>query len=112
MVGFSDLPGELILMLWHRVEVDDVYNFSAASKRVSSLSREMLREHCDLKRRLSTISNQDPKSKVFPNVLKKILVSPRAALYPSILRVDCFFLEWDDYRPAVLKDDLHLTARR
>ncbi|KAK3170822.1 hypothetical protein OEA41_002906 [Lepraria neglecta] len=99
---------ELILMLWHRVEVDDVYNFSTASKRVYSLSREILREHCDLKRRLSTISNQGPKSGVFPNVLKEILVNPRAALYPSILRVDCFFLEWDDYRPAVLKDDLHL----
>ena len=108
MAGFSDLPSELILMLWHRVEVDDVCNFSTASKRVYSLSREKLREHCDLKRRLSTISNQGPKSGVFPNVLKEILVNPRAALYPSILRVDCFFLEWDDYRPAVLKDDLHL----
>ena len=91
MAGFSNLPSELILMLWHRVEVDDFYNFSTASKRVYSLSREMLREHCDFKCRLSTISNQGPKSGVLLNVLKEILVNPRAALYPSILRVDCFF---------------------
>ena len=63
MAGFSNLPSELILMLWHRVEVDGFYNFSTASKRVYSLSREMLREHCDLKCRLSTISNQGPQER-------------------------------------------------
>lgn len=46
-------------MLWHQLEVDDIYNFLTTLECIYILSREKLREHCDLKHRLSTISNRE-----------------------------------------------------
>jgi hypothetical protein len=95
MAGFSDLPNEIVLMIWHRLEVDDIYNFSIDSKCVYILFREKLREHCDLKRRLSAISNRETNG-VFACILKEILVNPRAALYPSVLVVNLFHMKWEE----------------
>ena len=89
MVGFNDLSNELILMIWEYAELEDVYNFSTASKKVYLLVRENLREHCRLMRRLSTITNVEAepgKPSVLGQALKEILHNPHAARYPSLLR--------------------------
>ena len=111
MVGISDLPDEILLMPWYHIEVDDVYNFSTASRRIYLLSCELLPEHCDLKRRISTISNRGSKTGVFARVLNEILLNPRAALYPSVLDIDNSHTEWEDDDPSVPKKYRHLSLR-
>ena len=96
MVGFSDLSNELVLLIWNLVEVEDVYSFSTVSKKVYLLTQELLREHCRLKHRLSSISSESGESGDFGLVLKEILLNPRAARYPSFLEVSGWAIEWDE----------------
>ena len=62
-------------MLSHQLEVDDIFNFLITLECIYKLSREKLREHCDLKHRLSTISNRETNG-VTARILKLILVKP------------------------------------
>lgn len=103
MVGFSDLSNELVLMIWNSVEVQDVYSFSTLSKKVYLLTHDLLREHCKLQQRLSTISNVGAKPgepSVFGRVLKELLLNPRAARYPSVLRIERWRHRWVDPWPS------------
>lgn len=98
MTSFSNLSNELILMIWNFAEVEDIYNFSTVSKRVYLLVCEALREHCKLTKRLSIISNVDTKSGEsgpFGRILKEVLLNPRAARYPSLLKIGRWVNKWD-----------------
>ncbi len=93
MVGFSNLSNELVLMIWDLVELEDIYSFSTVSKQVYLLTHDRLREHWRLKHRLCTISNVGAMSGepgVFSQILKEILLNPRAARYPSSLGFDAW----------------------
>lgn len=112
MVGFFDLSNELILMIWDVVEVEDVYNFSTLSKKVYLLTQELLKEHCRLEHRLSTISNIDAKPGAFARMLKEVLLNPRAARYPLSLEIRSWELGWGEVmgysRGIVPESDLGL----
>ncbi len=118
MATFTTLSNELILVIWDFVEVEDVYNFSTISKQVYSLVRKVLREHCQLMKRLSTISNVAAESGelvepgIFGRTLKEVLVNPRSARYPSLLEVGEWQGEWEQerghFRAMVPKEDLEL----
>ena len=118
MASFTSLSNELILLMWDFVEVEDVYSFSTISKQVYFLVRKELREHCELMKRLSTISNVAGKSGelvepgIFGRTLKEVLVNPRAARYPSLLKVGDWQGEWEQERghsrAMVPKEDLEL----
>ena len=115
MMGFSNLSNELILTIWHFAEVEDIYNFSTVSKRVYLLVRDALREHCSLTKRLSTISNVGAESGepgLFGRILKEVLLNPRAARYPSLLKIDPWMDQWDSEvgypRGMVPESDLKL----
>ena len=103
-------------MIWNCAEVEDVYNFSTVSKRVYHLVREALREHCKLSKRLSTISNvgtEGGNTGSFAPILKEILLNPRAARYPSVLKIGTYNFEWDTVegtytRGTVPESDLEL----
>lgn len=93
MVGFSNLSNELVLMIWDFVELEDIYSFSTVSKQVYLLTHDLLREHWRLNHRLCTISNVGAKPgepRVFSQILKEILLNPRAARYPSSLGFDAW----------------------
>ena len=93
MVGFSNLSKELVLMIWDFVELKDIYSFSTVSKQVYLLTHDLLREHWRLEHRLCTISNMGAKPgepRVFSQILKEILLNPRAARYPSSLGFDAW----------------------
>ena len=102
-------------MIWNCTEVEDIYNFSTISKRVYHLVREALREHCKLSKRLSTISNVGTESGepgLFGPILKEILLNPRAARYPSLLKIGPYKFQWDKEgehaRKMVPESDLEL----
>lgn len=94
MAGLSDLPNEIISLIWHSVAVADVYNFSVFSKRIYQWSKGLLPEHHRLKRNLSTVSNKGKGYGVFAQTLKEVLKTPRAALYPSVLKVESWQSDW------------------
>ena len=112
MMGFSDLSNEIVLMIWDLVEVEDVYSFSTISKNVYLLTHELLREHCRLGHRLSTINSVCSEPGVYGRVLKEILLNPRASRYPLLLKVDPWELEWEETgsysRETVPESDLAL----
>ena len=98
-MAFSNLSNELILLIWDFAEVEDIYNFSTVSKRVYFLVHEALREHCKLFKRLSTVSNVgaergEPGS--FGRNPKEVWLDPRAARYPSLLKIGEWEPEWKD----------------
>ncbi len=112
MASFTSLSNELILAIWDFVEVEDVYSFSTISKQVYFLVRKELREHCELMKRLSTISNVAAKPGIFGRTLKEVLVNPRAARYPSLLKISAWQEEWgiaaEHFRATVPKKTLKL----
>lgn len=95
--------------------MEDIYNSSTVSKRVYLLVCEALREHCKLTKRLSIISNVDTESGepgLFGRILKEVLLNPRAARYPSLLKIGRWVNKWDgeagNPRGRVPKRDLEL----
>ena len=49
MVRFSYLSNNLVPMMWNFIELEAIYTFSTASKKVYNLTHELLREHYGLK---------------------------------------------------------------
>ena len=99
MMAFSNLSNELILLIWKFADVEDIYNFSTVSKRVYFLVHEALHEHCKLFKRLSIISNvgaERGEPGLFGRILKEVLLNPRAARYPSLLKIGEWEPEWRD----------------
>lgn len=110
MAGISDLPNEIILMIWHVVPIDDVYSFSTVSKNIYQLSRRLLPVHHRLKRDFSMVSNKDKGGGVFAQTLKEVLKNPRAALYPSVLEVESWLLKWTKPHLGALDRDYDLKV--
>ena len=101
MMAFSNLSNELILLIWDFAEVEDIYNFSTVSKRVYFLVHEALHEHCKLFKRLSTVSNvgtERGELGLFGRILKEVWLDPRAARYPSLLKIREWEPEWKGER--------------
>ena len=97
MATFCDLPNEVVLMIWHALEVEDINHFSVTSKPVYSLVKHLLPEHLELQRRLSTISNDcRPESHFVAEVLKEVLLNPKVARYPSCLVFHNLEICWDE----------------
>lgn len=100
MAAFSDLPNEIILLIWRCADLKDVYNFSTTSKQTYTLVQHLLPEHPDFQRRLSTISNEDRfgiiESRYFGRVLKEILMNPEASRHPETLKFHGWDFRWDD----------------
>jgi len=100
MAAFSDLPNEIILLIWRCADLKDVYNFSTTSKQTYTLVQHLLPEHLDFQRRLSTISNEDRfgiiESRYFGRVLKEILMNPEASRHPETLKFHGWDFRWDD----------------
>lgn len=110
MAALLDLPNEVILIIWHIVAVRDVCIFSTASKNIYHPSRELLTEHHRLMRKYSKISNKGADGGVFAEALKEILTNPRAALYPSILEVEGWYMEWEEPNPAETDKKMYSEA--
>ena len=99
MTGFSDLPNELVIRVWHHVlEPEAVENFALTSKTIYALGGAFIAEHNELKAQFSIIAHYYNcgvgSSPV--ETLKSILLNPRAALYVRELSVDGWRVEWDD----------------
>lgn len=77
MALLTDLPNEVLLMIWYAADVRDVYNFSTVPKQVYSLVKGLLPKHFDILHGLATINNGDnKKSNYFAHILKEVLLDP------------------------------------
>lgn len=115
MAKFKNLPNEIILLIWDflDVEFDDVFNFSIASKKIYPMVRDDLREHLRLQKRLWSIGDYLEGDGVpLVEILKEILLNPRAACYPIVLSLQDPFWEQPEMRevrPQSLLEDKDLV---
>lgn len=97
MASFSDLPNELVAMVWgHVLDPDAIESFALISKNVYALGSSYIREHNELKREFSSISvsEEDADTRV-GHALEGMLLNPRAALYVRRIYIDGWRSEWD-----------------
>ena len=104
MTGFSDLPNELVIRVWHHVlDPEAVENFALASKTIYALGGSFIAKHNELKVQFSAISHGDREVGSSPaETLKSILLNPRAALYVREVFVDGWrtaWHHWDHHTP-------------
>ena len=100
MATFSDLPNELVIEVWgYVIEPEDVESLALVSKRIYSLAAPFVEEHTRLKQQYSKI--RGPKYQTrneAADLLKKMLLNPRIALYVNQLQIhgctDGWFSNW------------------
>ena len=96
MVGFTDLPGELVVEILHQAQPQDIESLSAVCKRVYLLAQSLLHEHRHLKRLFSstTVSSvgddyDEPQDDRVIRLLMLFLRQPRIALYVTKFCLTC-----------------------
>ena len=94
MKGFSDLPNEIVVEVWRLIQDPrDVEAFAFTSKKIYALGDAAIAEHNELKAKFSSVPCRDDEISVDTvDVLKSLLLSPRAALYVQRISID----EWRD----------------
>ena len=88
MVGFSDLPNELVLEILRHVPPRDLASACTITKSVSLLAAPILEEHRRLKQQFSPYPNVD-----ISKLLVDTVATPRIAHYVRSLHVDYATLE-------------------
>lgn len=122
MAQLSDLPAEVILNVLQCVLPDDLESFAKTSTTLFNLAAPLLRQHFELKKKHSTISNVGKTIREYnqPNeipgnmlatTLKMVLEEPRLAFYVLELRLDSWYTEWEDVSGSagsLFQTNLHL----
>ena len=100
MAVFSDLPNELIMIIWgYVIEPESVERFALVSKGIHGLAAPFLREHARLKQQYSGICYPDSsKHGGAAFLLERMLLNPRIALYIKELEIDEWASCWDARR--------------
>lgn len=87
MAVFSDLPNELIIIIWgYVIEPESVESFALVSKRVHGLAAPFVREHAILNLRYSQIWHSMARWRA-ADLLETILLNPRISLYMNEFRI-------------------------
>ena len=96
MAVFSDLPNELVMHIWsYVIEPESVERFALVSKNIYGLAAPFLREHARLKRKYSRL-HYSHKSQRAADLLRSMLLNPRAALYINEIRIVDWAEHWEE----------------
>lgn len=118
MATFSGLPSEVLLMILLMVSIDDIENFTLASKKLHNLGTDRLQRHLQLKRKYSfcNLTKDDESYPIIMKFLGDVLKNPEIASYVKELSIERWIPEWtttnDHWRDQRLEDNINAAVLR
>lgn len=95
MVGFNNLPNELVVQIIRLALPEDLESFTSTCKLVRELARNSLNEHRAFKRKYRDwITSPGSTQDCLYGLLRAILRNPRIARYVETLEVHELLMEW------------------
>ena len=95
MTQFTDLPNEIVAMIAETVFPRDIVNFSAASKRIQSLSEPSLQKHHEMKLEYKCVKCTKNGTSL-SDFLHDVVLQPTVALYVERLTIGTWSNGWHD----------------
>ena len=96
MALLSGLPTELILQIFEYLPPEDIENFAAVSRRVSTIAAPIVHEHRKLIRQYERVGYDDRHLDTLQSALECFVASPSLGYYVRILSASQNLRRWDE----------------